>query len=1241
MSSDLTATFVFTDLVGSTAMSQRLGPDAAEHVRHDHFSVLRGAISASGGVEVKNLGDGLMVVYTSSSRALAGAVAMQQAIDRHNRRAAEPLEVRMGMGAGEVTEEDQDYFGDAVVEAARLCAMAEGGQVLATDTVRVLAGRSSGHELRAIGDLELKGIAAPVTTLELVWEPAGREGEAVPVPARLLRATTDSLFGFCGRTEARALLADACKRSQADEVVELVLVSGEAGIGKSTLVAHAARDAHDAGATVLFGHCDEDFGAPYQPWVEALTEHLEQDPQPLEALPAAQRAAIGRLLPALGIEVRAANRDADTERLVLMDAVVRLLESAGEVAPLVLVLDDLHWADQASLHLLRRVATAGAAAPVTVIGTYRDTDLSSGDALTALLADLHREPNVARVPLDGLGDVDIAELMATAAGHELDDDGIDLAHTLRRETAGNPFFTAELLRHLGESGAIVQNDEGRWTLERDLAELGLPSSVRDVVGRRVERLGPEAVRLLSLAAVIGRDFDVEVLEAVAASDGDALLDIIDGAVRATVITETDQPERYRFVHALTQHSLYADLSPLRRQRAHERVAETLEASTSTDPARRLSELAHHWLAATKPADSAKALRYAEEAADAALASLAPEDAAHWYRCALDLAAQNEEDDLRRARLLVGLGTAQFLSGGNHQAALIEGGEIADRRGHTDLLVAAVLGGSSEMTMRDPEPELGALAHRALDAVGPEDTARRAELFAALATFAGGTDFAARRTYVRQAISAARAAGDDETTVRVANLAPLAQLPFDETVAVYDEGVAAAERTGEARLRSRAMQVGVQLSLAQGDITEARRINAEMMVLVAETGRARDLHLALAEAGLLLLLAGDLVGAEERAEEMLRVGTAIGLPEVLGQYGGQLFEVRRHQGRLGEIAGFYIEAAEENHNMPVLMSAVATLLEELGRPDEARRALDQMLADGAASGPGDATRVTWLGHCAEVAARLGAVEHAATLRALIEPYAGQVIAPGSICTGAVARYIGLLDHLRGDLAGAEAHLRQALAVHEAIEAPYFIALTQLDLADVLAERAGPAAADEAGRLVERARQGATSFGYEGVLRRAGPRPEHDHQKERPVALPTTDEMLAKVPLFATLSKEDRRRVSGLATRLDIGPDRQLMQQGGVGHELVLVLDGEVDVVIDGVTAHTLGPGDWVGEIALLERRPRTATVVSRTPAVIDVISQSEFADLVEAHPQIEEALRAQAADRLAENESPGSGTATAP
>ena len=268
-STTVTTTVVFTDLVGSTETAARLGPDGAEELRTAYFGLLRQAISASGGSEVKNLGDGLMVSYPNVVGALDGTVAIQQHVERHNRRASEPLGVRVGLSTGDATAEDGDFFGEPIVEAARLCARAHGGQILTTAVVQQLARRSS-HDFKSLGSHELKGLPEPVEVCEVQWAPASQESQAA-MPHRLAASPAT---GLVGRTEEVARLLAALEAVVDGQGHRMVLLAGEPGIGKTTLASHVAQAAHAAGATVLYGRSDDELGVPYQPFVEAIGSYL-------------------------------------------------------------------------------------------------------------------------------------------------------------------------------------------------------------------------------------------------------------------------------------------------------------------------------------------------------------------------------------------------------------------------------------------------------------------------------------------------------------------------------------------------------------------------------------------------------------------------------------------------------------------------------------------------------------------------------------------------------------------------------------------------------------------------------------------------------------------------------------------------------------------------------------------------------------------------------------------------------
>ena len=357
MANTQTVTILFTDMVGSTELSTALDPKAADELRQTHFGLLRAALTAAGGIEVKNLGDGLMVAFSSPSRALACAVAMQQAVERHNRRAEHPVAIRVGLSHGEATEEDGDYFGEPVIEASRLCAHAEGGQILTTAMARLLAGRHATQEFEALGEVELKGLPDPVEVVEVRWAPdvdAVGEGSQLPLPSRLVATSAESLFAFFGRTEELKALEDLHKRSATEHRLGVVLISGEPGVGKTSLVAQAARSVHHGGATVLYGGCDEDLAVPYKPWVAALTPLVQSLPdEVLRRFTESNGLTLARLVPELarrlGEQVPSAAVESDAERFMVMESVVRFLTAASAETPLLVVLDDLHWADAASL----------------------------------------------------------------------------------------------------------------------------------------------------------------------------------------------------------------------------------------------------------------------------------------------------------------------------------------------------------------------------------------------------------------------------------------------------------------------------------------------------------------------------------------------------------------------------------------------------------------------------------------------------------------------------------------------------------------------------------------------------------------------------------------------------------------------------------------------------------------------------------------------------------------------------
>ena len=398
-------TVLFTDLVGSTELASSLTPEAGDDVRRKHFSALRQAIATSGGTEVKNLGDGLMVVFPAASAALVCAVTMQQVVHRDNAGAETALGLRVGLSSGEATRESDDYFGDPVIEAARLCARAEGGQILASDLVRANAGRRSSHSFTSLGELELKGLPEPIETLQVAWEPLGADAPGsgrVPLPSGL---THRPAVGVIGRENELALLDTDAKRVAAGEGRELILLTGEPGQGKTTLVSEFARHADDRGMTVLLGRCDEEVGAPYRPFQEALSHLVAHiDEELLRTHVATHGGELARMVPALGQRLGELPPPQSTDPIQRDTSSTRpwwdCWRWRAEQRPVVLVLDDLHWADKPSLQLLRHVvANSSASASVDPRDLSRRGALrrppplrSPGGTAPGALRGLHHRP---------------------------------------------------------------------------------------------------------------------------------------------------------------------------------------------------------------------------------------------------------------------------------------------------------------------------------------------------------------------------------------------------------------------------------------------------------------------------------------------------------------------------------------------------------------------------------------------------------------------------------------------------------------------------------------------------------------------------------------------------------------------------------------------------------------------------------------------------------------------------------
>jgi class 3 adenylate cyclase/tetratricopeptide (TPR) repeat protein len=1084
-------TVLFTDMVGSTALAASMSRAEADDLRRTHFALLRQAITTTGAAEVKNLGDGLMVVSRLASAALACAVSMQQAVDTHNRAAPVPVGLRVGVSGGEVTREGDDYFGDAVVEAARLCAEAKRGQVLVAAVARATAGRRSAHTFLPVGALGLKGLPEPLEAYELAWEPLapGALTGEMPLPARLAHRPT---VGVLGRGAELALLSATAKRVAAGEGREVVLVAGEPGQGKTTLVAEAARAAHADGMVVLLGRCDEGMSVPYAPLAEALGHYVAHaDERLLRQHAAARGGELARLVPTLGVRVgplpAPAASDPDTERYLLFAAVVALLDAASAERGVMVVLDDLHWADKPTLQLLRHLVAHSGSARLLITGTYRDAELSAAHPLSDTISALRREPAVTVVPLRGLDDSAVVSFMELAAGHQLDVDGVALAHAVYRETDGNPFFVAEVLRHLAETGAIVRDATGRWAAAHPANKIALPDSVRQVIGARLGRLGDAATKALSAAAVIGRDFELELAAAVTGIDEDALIDLLEQAHAAAIVREAPGPPgRYTFSHALVQHTIYEDLGATRRARLHRLVAEALEELVGATPGSRVGEIARHYLLATRPADADKALAYARQAGEAALASLAPDEALRWFTQALELSGT--ANDALRVDLLIGLGTAQRQTGdAQFRSTLLEAARVAEASSDTTRLVSAALANNRGMTSVTGavDAERVEVLRGALRGVGGSDSTERARLLARLCSELSYRPLEERLSLAGEAKAMARRLGDPATLVTVINdcSIPL-RVPstLQGQLADIREVLGIAEQMGDPLDHFWAAAQAYVEATAAGDFELAERCLTIEQLISTRLREPTMVWVSTFQEATRALRRGEPDRAEELATRALEVGSASGQPDAFTYYGSQLMVARDQQGRLAELVGLIADVAEQNPGMPVYAAVLTWAHYEAGDEATARQRLDAAAAGGYDL-PMDSTWFDGIISYASVAVQLHLPERTEELLLLLAPYHDQVPCQGVTSREPIAMYLGGLATVLGRYDEAERYFTEANELNARGEMQYAQAQTHLWWARMLLAKSGHGDAERANVLLDRARSAASTRGYPLVDRRA--------------------------------------------------------------------------------------------------------------------------------------------------------------
>jgi class 3 adenylate cyclase len=1079
----------FCDVVGSTEIAEELGDRAFRWLIERFLAVARSAIRRGGGREIDTAGDGMFAIFDAPAAALRAAWEATAAVRDLG------VEIRSGIHVGEVEQDPDGRVGGIAVHiGARVASLANAGEILTTATTGELAS-GGGFRFDRRGTHTLKGVAgrhAIVAVVEVDGEPLGvpleadeaaRRRAAASAVARSLRSielptasapVEEQPRLFVGRVreleELRSALGDASSGHGS-----LFLISGEPGIGKSRLMEEVADHAEGVGWQVLTGRCWEGGGAPaYWPWIQVVRAAGGE----FDGL--ASTPVVGRLSEG----TQGSPVDPEAARFRLFDEVGRFLAEAARDRPCLIVLDDLHVADEPSLLLLRFLATSVHERPFVALGSYRETEptLREHAELFGELARLGR-----RVPLRGLSPSEVARYMAIASG---DVPSEAMAAKVSDVTSGNPFFLGEVVRTLMAEGKLTSGGP---------EALRLPEEVRALIRRRVSGLSPEAVNTLRVAAVVGRDFDVRVLEPTTTLAPERLVDVLAEIERAGVIVmDRDHPEAYAFAHDLVRTTLYEDLPVARRMELHRTVGAVLEDLFADDLEPHLAEIAYHLSQAAPLGEAARAVEYSVRAGDRAAAVLAYEDSVRQYERALMLLAPSEATSARRAGILLRLGDARSRAGDpTARGTFEEAAGIGRGEADPELLAEAALGyarvlepvqlglGGILITAQTQLSSTAiALLEDALQALPEGDSPLRARALARLATELYVTDPGLRLEISQRALDMALRLGDPA--------ALLAALQGRHWATLAPEGVhdrlsnaqqmllvATGANDDEAAFLARQARLHCFLELCD-PVGVDGELDAMTRIAVRSRQPFRVWHAAGMRA-MRTLLSGRAADAEREVRQAVGALGRAEQVEYMVEH-AQMVAIRWSQGRLHELLP---QIHDHHHRYPYIprwRDALAAA--EVGVVAAARAEFERHARDDFATLPRDGLWILHLSSLAQACVLVGDERRAAALYELLLPYADRMaISVSTMPFGPVAMRLGMLATLLERWKEADEQFGLALDRCRVMGALAFEARVLVEHAAMLIKRGGLGDEEQAEVLLSQALATCEELDLSGVAERA--------------------------------------------------------------------------------------------------------------------------------------------------------------
>lgn len=930
----------------------------------------------------------------------------------------------------------------------------------------------------------------------------GSPDEPIPLPRAIGVVAQRPIAGR--QSESRRLI-DA-----ADDVAggnrRVAVVCGEPGIGKTRLVVFVADELRRQGWRVMYGRADRENTLTYQPILEALREYRAGRSRLQPEIETLFGSGLDKFDPGVAVrgtgDTRAPEQrvsDPDLQRFRLFEAVAELFAAATVRQPVVLLLDDLHWADRSTLMLLRQVLRATAGCRLFVLATFRDLEEEMGPPLREFLDMLWHEELYDRVPLQGLALADSAQLVR----EHVPNAPPELVARLHDRTDGNPFYIEEILRGLAETQKETVPEAPAS------AQFPIPERVQQMIVWRVERLPAPASEVLRVGAVLGPEFDAARAAAVAGCSAEAALRCLEDARRAGLVTaDAEQPDWYEFRHGLVREALYEATVPGRRVRMHLAVARLLESAATPDA----GELAMHWWHARSVGGAAGAVHWHLEAAAVAVRKHAHEESVRHHRYALEALALLPADDRQRAAIILGEGRS-LIRAGDLEAGrerLAHAAALARRLGAADILADSVIdAGAFYLSAGIVDLPLIEILEEAraglLDSNANEDRARLARVMARLvvALYWDPGQWTRRESLAREAISIATDCGDPGALAWAVGSAHCSHWVSEQALQLLEEAertieLAQRARDEELELIARTWRVNHLLVLSR-----VREVDEEIERFTALADRIQQSRCAWYGPlfrGARCMMSGRLDEAERLFVLAAELGGRIpGSPAGL-IFGGQLFVLRWLQGRLAELEPASAAYVEQYPAVPSWRAGLAKVECAAGKVDDARARLHDLVADECAVVPHDGLWLNTVALLGDVCADTGALEHAQALERVLAPCSGLcAIMPTAAWVGPVDRVLGRLAALQEHWDEGLAYLAQAAQLCERASCPVALVQVRLDHAELLLSRRRCSDIDAVRAAARAALTGAETMGMRAATTRAVAILEHTDSSDERAAI----------------------------------------------------------------------------------------------------------------------------------------------